>query len=65
MNLNRNDNFPDKATGTVFINFHLLRNLRMDPISQCCITLGWKVLPGTNSLAHSTHVLDMKIMVCF
>ncbi len=36
----------------IFTTLHFLCNLLMGPISQCDITLGWKGLLGTNTLAH-------------
>ncbi len=43
--------FPD--SGSVFTTLHFLRNLRNRPNRlECYITLGWKILPITNTLTH-------------
>jgi hypothetical protein len=48
------------APGAVFTTLHFLRNSQMDPIRFCCITLCWKVLPWTNTLAYWSHSWVMK-----
>ncbi len=41
---------------TVLTTFHCIRNLQMGPVSQCYITLGWKSLQVTNTLAFWAHL---------
>ncbi len=38
--------------GAIFTTLHFLCNLWMDTKRWCYITLGWKVLPGTNAPAY-------------
>jgi hypothetical protein len=42
--------FLNSAQGTVLTTFHFLCNMWMCQL-DCCITLGWKGLPGTNKLS--------------
>jgi hypothetical protein len=49
--------YMKKATATVFMTFHFLHNLRMDPISKNVnVTLGWTDLPVTNTLAYWVYL---------
>ncbi len=50
--------------GVVLTTLHFLHNLQMDPISKCYITLGWRGLQGTNTLAYWVNSWVIKKMKC-
>jgi len=50
--------------GPVCTTLHFNRNLRMDPIRKCYITLSWKGLPWSNTVAYWAHSKSTKKMKC-
>ncbi len=50
--------------GAICMTFHILRNLLVNTISKSYITLGWKVLPETNTSVYWAHLWVKKKIKC-
>ncbi len=53
-----------EKTRTAFKNLIIFCNLGIGSKSECYITLGWKDLPDSNTLANRVHMLVTKKMKC-